>query len=165
MINFANKKNMTVQEQNELIGELTDLAEWMQDSAPCFDVKEYGSLEEQIKSLNQDSGDFYEVIIEIHFNNGRYITLHNQAFDTLVQDSYMGDEIDATSKDTVIRVTYTDPETDYTMMVIPISSICYTSSYTKEIKWQERWNTLSKDKKDDCIVAFNEQYKNRHQCK
>ena len=156
---------MTVQEQNEIIGELTDLAEWMQDSAPCFDVKEYGSLEEQIKSLNQDSGDFYEVIVEIHFNNGRYITLHNQAFDTLVQDSYMGDEIDATSKDTVIRVTYTDPETDYTMMAIPISSICYTSSYTKEVKWQERWDALSKDKKDDCIAAFNEQYKNRHQGK
>ena len=156
---------MTVQEQNEFIGELTDLAEWMQDSAPCFDVKEYGSLEEQIKSLNQDSGDFYEVIIEIHFNNGRYITLHNQAFDTLVQDSYIGDEIDATSKDTVIRVTYTDPETDYTMMAIPISSICYTSSYTKEVKWQERWDALSKDKKDDCIAAFNEQYKNRHQGK
>ena len=156
---------MTVQEQNELIGELTDLAEWMQDSAPCFDVKEYGSLEEQIKSLNQDSGDFYEVIVEIHFNNGRYITLHNQAFDTLVQDSYMGDEIDATSKDTVIRVTYTDPETDYTMMAIPISSICYTSSYTKEIKWQERWDALSKDKKEDCIAAFEEQYKNRHQGK
>ena len=156
---------MTVQEQNELIGELTDLAEWMQNRAPCFDVKEYGSLEEQINSLNQDSGDFYEVIVEIHFNNGRYITLHNQAFDTLVQDSYMGDEIDATSKDTVIRVTYTDPETDYTMMAIPISSICYTSSYTKEVKWQERWDALSKDKKDDCIAAFNEQYKNRHQGK
>ena len=156
---------MTVQEQNEFIWELTDLAEWMQDSAPCFDVKEYGSLEEQIKSLNQDSGDFYEVIVEIHFNNGRYITLHNQAFDTLVQDSYMGDEIDATSKDTVIGVTYTDPETDDTLMVIPISSICYTSSYTKEVKWQERWDALSKDKKDDCIAAFNEQYKNRHQGK
>ena len=156
---------MTVQEQNELIGELTDLAEWMQDSAPCFDVKEYGSLEEQIKSLNQDSGDFYEVIIEIHFNNGRYITLHNQAFDTLVQDSYMGDEIDATSQDTVIGVTYTDPETDYTNMVIPISSICYVSNYTKEVKWQERWDALSKDKKDDCIAAFEEQYENHHQGK
>ena len=154
---------MTVQEQNEFIGELTDLAEWMQNSAPCFDVKEYESLEEQIKSLNQDSGDFYEVIIEIHFNNGRYITLHNQAFDTLVQDSYMGDEIDATSKDTVIRVTYTDPETDYTMMAIPISSICYTSSYTQEIKWQERWDALSKDKKDDCIAAFDKWYSKSQQ--
>ena len=154
---------MTEQEQQELLLELKDLAEWMQDSAPCFDVKEYGSLEEQIKSLNQDSGDFYEVIIEIHFNNGRYITLHNQAFDTLVQDSYMGDEIDATSKDTVIRVTYTDPETDYTMMAIPISSICYTSSYTQEIKWQERWDALSKDKKDDCIAAFDKWYSKSQQ--
>ena len=154
---------MTVQEQNEFLLELRDLAEWMQDSAPCFDVKEYGSLEEQIKSLNQDSGDFYEVIVEIHFNNGRYITLHNQAFDTLVQDSYMGDEIDATSKDTVIRVTYTDPETDYTMMAIPISSICYTSSYTQEIKWQERWDALSKDKKDDCIAAFDKWYSKSQQ--
>ena len=154
---------MTEQEQQELLLELKDLAEWMQDSAPCFDVKEYGSLEEQIKSLNQDSGDFYEVIVEIHFNNGRYITLHNQAFDTLVQDSYMGDEIDATSKDTVIRVTYTDPETDYTMMAIPISSICYTSSYTQEIKWQERWDALSKDKKDDCIAAFDKWYSKSQQ--
>lgn len=149
-------------EQDDFLGELKDLAEWMQNSAPNFDVKEYGSLEEQIKSLNQDSGDFYEVIIEIHFNNGRYITLHNQAFETLVQDSYIGDEIDATSKDTVIGVTYIDSETDYTQMVIPISSICYISAYTQEIKWQERWDALSKDKKDDCIAAFNEQCENRH---
>lgn len=149
-------------EQDDFLGELKDLAEWMENSAPNFDVKEYGSLEEQIKSLNQDSGDFYEVIIEIHFNNGRYITLHNQAFETLVQDSYIGDEIDATSKDTVIGVTYIDSETDYTQMVIPISSICYISAYTQEIKWQERWDALSKDKKDDCIAAFNEQCENRH---
>lgn len=148
--------------QDDFLGELKDLAEWMQNSAPNFDVKEYGSLEEQIKSLNQDSGDFYEVIIEIHFNNGRYITLHNQAFETLVQDSYIGDEIDATSKDTVIGVTYIDSETDYTQMVIPISSICYISAYTQEIKWQERWDALSKDKKDDCIAAFDEQCENRH---
>ena len=156
---------MTEQEIYELLGELKDLAEWMQDSAPCFDVKEYGSIEEQIKSLNEDTGDFYEVIVEIHFNNGRYITLHNQAFDTLVQDSYMGDEIDTTSKDTVIGVTYTDPETDYTQMVIPISSICYISAYNQEIKWQERWDALSKDKKDDYIAAFNEQCENHHQGK
>nr|DAO28398.1 MAG TPA: hypothetical protein [Caudoviricetes sp.] len=153
---------MTGMEQDDFLGELKDLAEWMQNSAPNFDVKEYGSLEEQIKSLNQDSGDFYEVIIEIHFNNGRYITLHNQAFETLVQDSYIGDEIDATSKDTVIGVTYIDSETDYTQMVIPISSICYISAYTQEIKWQERWDALSKDKKDDCIAAFHEQCENRH---
>lgn len=149
-------------ESYDFLGELKDLAEWMQNSAPNFDVKEYGSLEEQIKSLNQDSGDFYEVIIEIHFNNGRYITLHNQAFETLVQDSYIGDEIDATSKDTVIGVTYIDSETDYTQMVIPISSICYIQAYTQEIKWQERWDALSKDKKDDCIAAFDEQCENRH---
>jgi hypothetical protein len=153
---------MTGMEQDDFLGELKDLAEWMENSAPNFDVKEYGSLEEQIKSLNQDSGDFYEVIIEIHFNNGRYITLHNQAFETLVQDSYIGDEIDATSKDTVIGVTYIDSETDYTQMVIPISSICYISAYTQEIKWQERWDALSKDKKDDCIAAFDEQCENRH---
>lgn len=153
---------MTEKEQYELLLELKNLAEWMQNSAPGFDVEEYRSLEEQIKSLNQESGDFYEVIIEIHFNNGRYITLHNQAFETLVQDSYIGDEIDATSKDTVIGVTYIDSETDYTQMVIPISSICYISAYTQEIKWQERWDALSKDKKDDYIAAFDEQYENRH---
>jgi hypothetical protein len=153
---------MTEKEQYELLLELKYLAEWMQNSAPGFDVEEYRSLEEQIKSLNQESGDFYEVIIEIHFNNGRYITLHNQAFETLVQDSYIGDEIDATSKDTVIGVTYIDSETDYTQMVIPISSICYISAYTQEIKWQERWDALSKDKKDDYIAAFDEQYENRH---
>lgn len=153
---------MAEKEQYELLLELKYLAEWMQNSAPGFDVEEYRSLEEQIKSLNQESGDFYEVIIEIHFNNGRYITLHNQAFETLVQDSYIGDEIDATSKDTVIGVTYIDSETDYTQMVIPISSICYISAYTQEIKWQERWDALSKDKKDDYIAAFDEQYENRH---
>lgn len=154
---------MTEQEQYELLLELKDLAEWMQNSAPGFDVEEYRSLEEQIKSLNQESGDFYEVIIEIHFNNGRYIILHNQAFETLVQDSYIGDEIDATSKDTVIGVTYTDPETDYTQMVIPISSICFIFAYTQEINWQERWDALSRDKKDGCIAAFDKWYSKSHQ--
>ena len=48
---------MTEQEQQELLAELRDLAEWMQDSAPCFDVKDYGSLEEQIKGLNPGTGD------------------------------------------------------------------------------------------------------------
>ena len=83
----------------------------------------------------------------------------------MVEDSYIGDEIDATSKDTVIGVTYTDPETDYTQMVIPISSICYISAYTQEIKWQERWDALSRDKKGDCIAAFDKWYSKSQQNK
>ena len=74
-------------------------------------------------------------------------------------------ELLAELKDAVIGVTYTDPETDDTNMLIPISSICYISYYTQEINWKERWDTLSKDKKDDCIAAFDEQYKNHHQGK
>ena len=72
-------------------------------------------------------------------------------------------ELLAELKDTVIGVTYTDQEIDYTNVLIPLSSICYISYYTQEIKWKERWDTLSKDKKDDCIAAFDKWYSKSHQ--
>lgn len=49
---------MTEQEQYALLKELDNLSEWMRESAPRFNVKEYKSFEEQIQSLEKDSGDF-----------------------------------------------------------------------------------------------------------
>lgn len=163
---------MTELEQYWLIKELDEFSEWMRDSAPCYDVEVYQSLEEQIKDLEHESGDFYDVFVDIQLNTGKCITICNRAFETLVRDLYRGDDLfvqEIHSKNglqkPIVWVHYQDPEKDFTQMVIPISSICYISAYTQEIKWQERWDALSKDKKDDCIAAFNEQYKNRHQGK
>lgn len=163
---------MTELEQYGLIKELDEFSEWMRDSAPGYDVEVYQSLEEQIKDLEHESGDFYDVFVDIQLNTGKCITICNRAFETLVQDLYRGDylfvqEIDSKNdrQMPIVRVHYQDPEKGFTQMIIPVSSICYFSGYTKKVKWQERWNALSKDKKDDCIAAFDEQYKNRHQCK
>lgn len=192
---------MTELEQYALLKELENSAEWMKNSAPRFNVKEYQSLEEQIRDLDKDSGDYYEVCIEIHFINGRYITICNRAFETLVHGFYMGDEIDieahsaervlhffdvmATLKEKasfyaehplvddasrkvlipVVFVQYKDPETGFTEAQIPASSICYVSTYTKKIKWQERWDALSRDKKDDGIAAFDKWYSKSQQNK
>lgn len=163
---------MTELEQYGLIKELDEFSEWMRDSAPRYDVEVYQSLEEQIKDLEHESGDFYDVFVDIQLNTGKCITICNRAFETLVRNLYRGDdlfvqEIDSKygSPKSIVRVHYQDPENGFTQMIIPVSSICYVSYYTKEVKWQERWDVLSKDKKDDCIAAFNEQYKNCHQGK
>lgn len=190
---------MTELEQYALLKELEKSAEWMKSSAPRFNVKEYQSLEEQIRDLDKDSGDYYEVCIEIHFINGRYITIRNRAFETLVHGFYMGDEIDieahsaervlhffevmATLKEKasfyaehplvddasrkvlipVVGVQYKDPETGFTEVQIPASSICYVSTYIKKIKWQERWAALSRDKKDKFISTFDKKCFESHQ--
>ena len=163
---------MTELEQYGLIEELDEFSEWMRDSAPGYAVEVYQSLEEQIKDLEHESGDFYDVFVDIQLNTGKCITICNRAFETLVQELYLGDylfvkEIDSKNGQPklIVRVHYQDTEKGFTQMIIPVSSICYVSGYTKEVRWQERWNVLSKDKKDDCIAAFNEQYKNSHQGK
>nr|DAF71465.1 MAG TPA: hypothetical protein [Caudoviricetes sp.] len=159
---------MTEQEQYALLKELDGLLGWMRESAPRFNVKEYKSLEEQIQSLEKDSGDFYEVFIEIHLSNGRYITIRNYAFETMVRDNYMGDDLDVNVDERkemipVVEVLYKDPETGFTQTKIPISSICYVSGYTKEIKWKERWDAMDRAKKDDCIAAFDHWYTKNQQ--
>lgn len=190
---------MTELEQYALLKELNDMAGWMRDSAARFNVQEYKSLEEQIESLEKDTGDFFEVLVEIHLNNGRYIIIRNRAFESLVQDYYMGDDLDVDTQDAervlclfetmatlkekaafyaehplvngderkvlnpMIRVQYQDPETGFTQTKIPVSSICYVSGYTKEIKWQERWDALSRDKKDGFISTFDNKFFESHQ--
>lgn len=163
---------MTELEQYGLIEDLDEFSEWMRDSAPGYDVEVYQSLEEQIKDLEHESGDFYDVFVDIQLNTGKCITICNRAFETLVRNFYRGDylfvkEIDSKNgkPKLIVRVHYQDPEKGFTQMIIPVSSICYFYGYTKKVKWQERWNVLSKDKKDDCIADFDEQYKNRHQGK
>ena len=94
---------MTELEQYGLIKELDEFSEWMRDSAPGYDVEVYQSLEEQIKELEHESGDFYDVFVDIQLNTGKCITICNRAFETLVQDLYRGDylivqEIDSKKK-------------------------------------------------------------------
>lgn len=192
---------MTEMEQYALLKELDDMSGWMRDSAPDFNVLEYKSLEEQIESLEKDTGDFYEVIVEIHFNNGRYITIRNRAFESLVRDNYMGDDLDVHTQDAervlclfetmatlkekaafyaehplvdgdkrkmlvpMVEVSYQDPETGFTQTKISVSSICYVSGYTEEIKWQARWNAMDQAKKDKCIAVFDKRYLENQQKK
>ena len=59
---------MTELEQYGLIEELDEFSEWMRDSAPGYDVEVYQSLEEQIKDLEHESGDFYDVFVDIQLN-------------------------------------------------------------------------------------------------
>lgn len=160
---------MTELEQYGLIKELDAFSEWMRDSAPRYDVEVYQSLEEQIKDLEYESGDFYDVFVDIQLNTGKCITICNRAFETLVQDLYRGDDLIVQEIDSkngrpkpIVRVHYQDSEKGFTQMIIPVSSICYFSAYTKEVKWQERWDAMSRDRKDYAISAFDEQYENRH---
>ena len=160
---------MTELEQYWLIKEIDEFSKWMRDSAPRYDVEVYRSLEEQIKDLEHESGDFYDVFVDIQLNTGKCITICNRAFETLVRDLYRGDDIFFQETDSknglpkpIVRVHYQDPEKGFTQMIIPVSSICYFSGYTKKVKWQERWDAMSRDRKDNAIAAFDKQCENRH---
>ena len=163
---------MTELEQYGLIKELDEFSEWMRDSAPRYDVEVYQSLEEQINDLEHESGDFYDVFVDIQLNTGKCITICNRAFETLVRNLYRGDDIFLQEIDSkngrpkpIVRVHYQSPKNGFTQMIIPVSSICYFSGYTKKVKWQKRWDAMSRDRKDNAFAAFEEQYKNRHQGK
>lgn len=160
---------MTELEQYELLKELDEFSGWMLESTPRYDVKEYKSLEEQIKDLEHDAGDFYDVFIDIQLNTGKCITICNRSFETLVQNRYCGDDLLIQEIDSkngllspIVRVHYQDPEKGFTQMKIPVSSIYYVSGYSKEVKWQERWNAMSRDRKDNAIAAFEECYVRNH---
>ena len=51
------------------------------------------TLWDEITDLDQDSGDYREEVVEIYFTDGRFIQLHNRSFESLIEGTYLGDDI------------------------------------------------------------------------
>lgn len=137
----------------------------MMDSSGKMDFTNK-TLWDEITDLDQDSGDYREEVVEIYFTDGRFVKLHNRSFESLINNSYSGDDIQLLQMDDgklldaavkhgvciydvylpVVRIRYNDPETGRTETEFPISSVARITSYSKKVKWSEEWAKLSPEK-------------------
>ena len=145
----------------------------MMDSSGKMDFANK-TLWDEITDLDQDSGDYREEVVEIYFTDGRFIQLHNRSFESLINNSYSGDDIQlllmndeklfdavvdsgACIYDTylpIVRIRYNDPETGRTETEFPISSVVRISYYSKKVKWGKEWAKLHPDKIKLCERLF-----------
>ena len=145
----------------------------MMDSSGKMDFAKK-TLWDDITDLDQDSGDYQEEVVEIYFTDGRFIQLHNRSFESLINNSYSGDDIQlllmndeklfdavvdsgACISDTylqMVRIRYNDPETGRTETEFPISSVVRISHYSKKVKWCKEWAKLHPEKIKLCERLF-----------
>ena len=145
----------------------------MMDSSGKMDFAKK-TLWDEITDLDQDSGYYREEVVEIYFTDGRFIQLHNRSFESLIEDTYLGDDIylqqmndeklfnavvdsGACISDTylqMVRIRYNDPETGRTETEFPISSVVRISHYSKKVKWCKEWAKLHPEKIKLCERLF-----------
>ena len=145
----------------------------MMDSSGKMDFANK-TLWDEITDLDQDSGYYREEVVEIYFTDGRFIQLHNRSFESLIEDTYLGDDIylqqmndeklfnavvdsGACISDTylqMVRIRYNDPETGRTETEFPISSVVRISHFSKKVKWCKEWAKLHPDKIKLCERLF-----------
>ena len=156
----------------------------MMDSSGKMDFANK-TLWDEITDLDQDSGYYREEVVEIYFTDGRFIQLHNRSFESLIEDTYLGDDIylqqmndeklfdavvdsGACISDTylqMVRIRYNDPETGRTETEFPISSVVRISHFSKKVKWCKEWAKLHPDKIKLCERLFQnsrEKYLRNH---
>ena len=156
----------------------------MMDSSGKMDFANK-TLWDEITDLDQDSGDYREEVVEIYFTYGRFIQLHNRSFESLINNSYSGDDIQLLQMDDeklfdavvdsgaciydvyhpIVRIKYDDPETGRTETEFPISSVVRISHYSKKVKWGKEWAKLHPEKIKLCERLFQnsrEKYLRNH---
>lgn len=156
----------------------------MRDSSGKMDFANK-TLWDEITDLDQDSGDYREEVVEIYFTDGRFIKLYNRSFESLINNTYSGDDIyllpmnneklleavtecGACTYDIylpMVRIRYNDPETGRTETEFPLSSVVRITSYSKKVKWSEKWAKLSSEKvklHELMFRNFREKYLRNH---
>lgn len=171
-------------EKQMMLQKLKSVYCFMIDSSGKMDF-ENKTLWDQITDLDQESGDYREVIVEIYFTDGKYIQLHNRSFESVINNDYSGDDILLTQINDdrllnllnergayynevyspVVSVWYNDPETEATRTTFPISSVARISVSDKKVKWSEKWRKLSPENvkvREATFRNFRENYLSEH---
>lgn len=125
----------------QIAKELEDCIGWMTESSA-------GSVVVSLDELIKDTGDTYEVIVDIHLKNGDVVTLHNNCIGGLEKGKYVGDYLNNDFKDGNIMASLCVNGTDgnFHQMRIPLTSISWIDSYVVDIDWEE----YKKRKKKSC---------------
>ena len=115
----------------QIAKELTEYMEWMTDSLS----KEV--TDAALDDLIEDSGDVYEVVVDIHLINGDVVTLRNECLISFDEKRYMGANvvIDLNNGNIIADISVVIPY--YRSIKIPLTSICWIDSHTEDIDWKE----------------------------
>lgn len=128
---FTSYKSMEYQDKDRdfIIKEMKDYGAWMVDSAG----HDCGC---SINDLMEDSGDIYEVVVDIHLTNGDCVTVRNRCEESYLRQMYCGDTIEYCEivEPKGFTVNYWRDE-EYHQLNIPVSSICWIDGHTEEVNW------------------------------
>lgn len=113
----------------QIAKELTEYMEWMTDSLS----KEV--TDAALDDLIEDSGDVYEVVVDIHLINGDVVTLRNECLISFDEKRYMGANVvlDLNNGNIIADISVAIPY--YRSIKIPLTSICWIDSHTENVNW------------------------------
>lgn len=115
----------------QIAKELTEYMDWMTDSLS----KEV--TDAALNDLIEDSGDVYEVIVDIHLINGDVVTLRNECLISFDKKRYMGANVvlDLNNGSIIADISVCIPY--YRSIKIPLTSICWIDSHTENVNWKK----------------------------
>lgn len=114
----------------QMAKELKEVFGWMQDSSAVN--------ADTLDELIEDSGDIYEVVVDIHLNNGGVVTLNNDCIGGFEKKQYTGARLDCDfSNGDIIAYIEGVRQGNFHNIIIPLTSICWIDAYSKEINWKE----------------------------
>ena len=121
--------NMKDEHIEQIVKELTEIFDWMRDSC--------AANADTLDELIEDSGDIYEVVVDIHLNNGSVVTLNNDCIGGFEKKRYTGAYLDCDfSNGNIIAAIY-GYSPKYHSIRIPLTSICWMDAHTEDIDWKE----------------------------
>lgn len=114
----------------QMAKELKEVFGWMQDSSAVN--------ADTLDELIEDSGDIYEVVVDIHLNNGGVVTLNNDCIGGFEKKQYTGARLDCDfCNGDIIAYIEGVRQGNFHNIIIPLTSICWIDAYSKEINWKE----------------------------
>ena len=122
-LNIEREVNMKDEHIAQMAKELKEVFEWMQDSSAVN--------ADTLDELIEDSGDIYEVILDIHLMNGDVVTFDNDCIGGFEKKQYTGAYLDCDFSDGNIIAAIYEYSHKYHSIRIPLTSICWMDSRTE----------------------------------
>lgn len=123
--------NMKDEHIAQIAKELTEYMEWMRESTS----KEV--TDAALDELIEESGDIYEVVVDIHLNNSDVVTLRNECLLSFDEKRYLGAnvELDLNNDNIIADISIYIPF--YRSIKIPLTSICWIDSHIEAVNWKK----------------------------
>ena len=128
-LNIEREANMKDEHIAQMAKELKEVFGWMQDSSAVN--------ADTLDELIEDSGDIYEVILDIHLTNGDVVTFDNDCIGGFEKKQYTGAYLDCDFSDGNIIAAIYEYSPKYHSIRIPLTSICWMDAHTEDINWKE----------------------------